>query len=102
MSGLDDLHKSLGMFQDGLNNLAINTGIKNATDQVDSLNQSTMDELQKRQAKTQLAQQLALHMTSFGANPAAVQQATGAIAPPKIENSSDAYQQAVATGDPKA
>jgi hypothetical protein len=99
MSGLDDLHKSLGMFQDGLNNLAINTGIKNATDQVDSLNQSTMDELQKRQAKTQLAQQLALHMTSFGANPAAVQQATGAIAPPKIENSTDAYQQAIATGD---
>jgi hypothetical protein len=101
MSGMDDLHKSLGMFTDGLNQLAINTGIKNATDQVDSINSSMTDELQKRQAKTQLAQQLALHMTSFGANPAAVQQATGAIAPPKIDSSSDAYQQAVATGDPK-
>ncbi len=96
---LDDLYKSLSMFQDGMQKLAINSGIQDATSQVDQINNSMMDEMQKRQAKTQAAQQLALQLTTAGANGQQIQTAMGAIAPQQIRNSQDAYQQAVSTGD---
>ena len=61
-----------------------------------------MDFLQKRQAQSQLANQLALQLTGVGANANQVQQAAGAIAPAAIKDSNDAYQMAAASGDPKA
>lgn len=97
---LDDLYKSLSMFQDGMQKLAINQGIQGATSQVEQLNSQMMSEMEKRQAQTQIAKNLSLQLTQAGANGQQIQTAMGAIAPPTIANSADAYNQAVATNDP--
>ncbi len=98
---MDDLFKSFSMFQDGMQKLAVNSGIQNATAKVDEINSSMMDEMQKRQAKTQLAQQMAMQLTQAGANGQQIQTVMGSIAPPPLTSSRDAFAQAVATGDEK-
>lgn len=96
---MDDLMKAFGAFNQGLQSLAINTGINNATQKVDEINNSLMSALEKRQAQSQLADQLALQLTGMGANASQVQQAFTSIAPPQIKDSQDAYQQALVSGD---
>ena len=96
---MDNFFKGLSVFQDGMQQLAVNQGIMGATEQVNAINSSMMEEMQKRQAKQQLASQLALQLTGIGAAPHQVATAMGAIGPAPIRDSNDAYQQAVASGD---
>ena len=96
---MNDLFQALSMFTDGMQQLAVTKGIQNATAAVDQLNQSGLDELQKRQQQQTLAKQLSLQLLGAGANAQQVQQAYSAVAPQAITSSGEAYQQAVQTGD---
>lgn len=97
---MDDLFKSLAMFQDGMQQLAVTAGVKNAADQVQQVNMSMNDELEKRKAQGQIAQQLGMQLSAIGAPVSQIQQAVGTIAPPQIKNANDAYNQALQTSDP--
>lgn len=97
---MDDLFKSVSLFRDGVQQLAITAGVKNAADQVQQVNMSMNDELEKRKAQGQIAQQLGMQLSAIGAPVSQIQQAVGTIAPPQIKNANDAYNQALQTSDP--
>ncbi len=96
---MENLFKALGIFQQSVQNAAITQGIMGAKDQVDQINQSNLSALEKRQQQSQLANQLALQLTGIGADPNRVSQAVGAVAPPVIKDSNDAFTQALQSGD---
>jgi hypothetical protein len=89
------------MFQNGLQQYAIGSGIQEATKQVDALNQANMSELEKRQQQQKIAQQLTLKLTQAGATGTQIQSAYGAIAPPELKTPQDWAQAATQTGDTK-
>lgn len=89
---LDDLLKGLAVFQDGLKSAAINQSMQEANQKLIDINAQFNDQLnqgvdmrkaqeQMLQQKMGLAQQLAGNMIGYGADAAAIQQATNFMAP---------------------
>lgn len=96
---MDEMLRAGQMFSDSMQQLAISSGTKAAAQQVEQINQSNMDEMQKRQAKTQAAQQLALHLVGAGANGTQIQAAKGAIMPEAINSGVDMTRVGMLKGD---
>jgi hypothetical protein len=78
---MQDLFQALQMFQQGVQQAAIYDGVNNATAQMQQIQQSAVDEGQKRQQFQQLANQTALRLTGAGANGSQIQSAFNAINP---------------------
>lgn len=99
MSSLNEILAAFSAFNQGLTKYAVNKGINDAKAQVDQLNQQEIGLMQKRQAQEQVAKDLALKLTSFGADQNDVHAAYGAIAPKAFQSPQDMYQQGLASGD---
>lgn len=96
---MDDLYKALGMFQQGVQQYAISSGVADATKAIDDLNKQNLDFFAKRNAQQQIAQQAAMQLMGAGANASQVQSAMAALAPQQIKDSNDLYAQALQTGN---
>lgn len=94
---LDDLLKGLAGFQEGVQSLAVSQGINKAQEQVAQLNSQMLKETERRQALSQISNNLVLQLSQAGANPQQVAQAAGAIAPPAIKDGNDAFLQGLQT-----
>lgn len=97
-----DLYQGLQMFSNGLKEAAINQGISNAFENVQEINQSQMQEMEKRAAQQAVANQLAATMAGAGASGQQYQMAMGAVAPKALEKPEDFFAAAVTAKDPKA
>ncbi len=100
-SGLDDLLAGLSVFKQGVTQYAVGQGIQNAQDQISQINSSQQSEIQKRQALTDTANNLTLHLAGLGADANTIQQTAAAIKPVSIATPQEAYNQAVAKGSPE-
>lgn len=100
MSGVDDLFKGLTEFNQGLGQLAAGNAIRNATSQVDALNQQNMADVQKRQSQQQISQSLAANLSAMGAPMQQVAQASNALAPNQPTTPDQAFAIAQQTGHP--
>jgi hypothetical protein len=98
---MDDLYKALSMFKDGAQELATSRAIAGAHDQVQSIRQTEMDEMQKRQAYSNIANDLVSRMAQFGTPTTTMAAAQSAIAPPSITNANQANLEALMTGSPQ-
>jgi hypothetical protein len=78
---MEDLFKALQMYQTGVQQAAFTSAANEASAQMQQIQQSQLDDMQKRQALQQLANQSTLKMLGTGANAAQVGQAFNAIAP---------------------
>lgn len=78
---IQDLYQALQMFQSGVKEAATTEAVNDATDVMNQINISGMQEQQKRASLQNLANQLALKMTGTGASAASVQQAFNAVNP---------------------
>jgi hypothetical protein len=93
----DELFKAFGVFNAGLKEYAIGTGIRQATDQLQQLNQSTVNETELKQQKFALANNLASQLVGLGANSEQIQLATQAFSP-KFKSAAEA----ISAGDTSA
>ncbi len=98
MSDFDALTKGMALFNDGMQKFSTSRAINLAQEQVQSLNDSEMDEMKKRQQMSQISQNLALNLTKGGASASAVQQAAGVLMPAAVKDSNDANMQGLLTG----
>lgn len=102
MPYMDDLFKSMGMFKDGMQQLAVSQGINDATNEINGL-KSKIDEqtgqamtvMQQNSEQKRITQQLAARMTSANAQPQQVAQMVQNFTPPEMKSSAD-FQQAMA------
>lgn len=99
MASLDEIMKAFGAFNQGLKQNAIYTGINQARQAVDQVNQQQIGEMEKRQQQEQIAKSLALQMTGMGADGNDIRTAYSTLAPEKIASSADALRIGVMTGD---
>lgn len=81
MGFLDDLQQSLGIFNQGVQQLSTQRAISQANDQVQAIRDSSLAEDQKQQEFRNLAQDLTLKMTAQGASAAHIQNIASAFAP---------------------
>jgi len=98
---LDDLLKSLAVFDQGVKEYATSNAISDAQSQVQALNQSTQDEMAKRNQLSQIGNNLALHLAKVGTPVSQIESAVGFIKPKAFKDAEDMYVQGVATGDEK-
>ena len=98
---MDDLFKAMGMFKDGMQQLAVTKGINDAHAEVDSLKQGELDIMQQRSQQTQIANRLASQLAGMGATGQQIQTAHAALAPQQIKSSADAQRMALESGNPQ-
>ena len=99
MSSIDDILKAFGAFNQGMQHYAVASGINEATSQVDQLKQQQLSQLEQRKQQEQIAKNLALKLTSFGADQNDVGTAYNAIAPQKFTSPDQIAQAALQSGD---
>ena len=80
---MQDLFQALKMLQDGVQQFAVGRVINDANDQVRQIHETEMDHRTKIQNLRNLSNQLTMRLSGMGANPTQVEQAAGAVAPPK-------------------
>lgn len=94
-----DLQAAINGFNTALTDYATNSAIQSATQQVQQLNQMGLADAEKRQAASNLANQLALQLTGIGASGTQIQSAFSAIAPKQFTSSSQLYGEGLLTGN---
>ena len=94
-----DLQTAINGFNTALTDYATNSAIQSATQQVQQLNQMGLADAEKRQAASNLANQLALQLTGIGASGTQIQSAFSAIAPKQFASSSQLYGEGLLTGN---
>lgn len=99
---LSDLKQALDMFNSGLQEYAVSSAIRGATEQVQQINMQSEDEFKRRQGLQELGQGLALQLGQIGASPQQIQQAAGAIMPRALGGSSDLFSQGLQAQSPEA
>jgi hypothetical protein len=90
---LQELFQAMGMFKEGLTQMSVARGISTAQEQMNELNATATDELEKRSALQGIANNLALNLGKTGAPVHQIQSAVGAIAPAAIRTPEDAMMQ---------
>lgn len=88
-------------FREGLTRLSTSRAISQAQDDVNSLNNSEMDEMEKRQKLAAVSQNLTLRLSGLGADPQQIAQSAGAIRPAPFADAQDMFIQSQATKSPK-
>lgn len=96
---MDDLFKALQMFQTGVQQAATTAAVNDAADYMQQLNQSGLNESQKRQAQMQAANQLALKMVGTNANATQIEAAFKAVGPQQFATPEQAITQGVLSGN---
>jgi len=94
-----DLQSAINGFNTALTDYATNSAIQSATQQVQQLNQMGLADAEKRQAASNLANQLALQLTGIGASGTQIQSAFSAIAPKQFTSSSQLFGEGLLTGN---
>lgn len=90
---LDDLQKSLGMFQEAMTQSAVKKAVADATDQAQRINITTTNELEKRQAMFGLSNQLAQQFLAAGLSPQQAAQGASLFQPQRAESAEQAFSQ---------
>lgn len=101
MGFLDELSQGMQQFNAGVQQYGITKGIGEAQEQLKQLNATAMDEMEKRAAQQQIANNLTLQLSSLQAPLGLTQQASGAIKPADITNPEQAIMQGVLTNSQK-
>ena len=96
---MDDLYQALNMFKAGVKDLNVARVISGANEQVQAIRASEADEAAKRQALTQLSQQLVGQMGAIGAPAADIAQQAGNIMPKSYANANAMNEDALMTGN---
>lgn len=78
---LDDLLKGLSVFNLGVTQAASSKAINDANEQVQQLNMVEMDRAERIQAQSQIGNELALKLSSVGADPSKIQSVIGQLSP---------------------
>jgi len=99
---MDDLFQALKMFQQGAQEYATGSAIREAAAQVKDINKIQQDEFMKRQQLEETGKQLALQLGAIGAPAAQIQQAAGAIMPQQLKGPEDFFSQAAQATTPEA
>lgn len=86
---IDDLGKSLKIFDDGMKRFGTTRAINQAQDELNTVNTMETDEAAKRQKQMMIAQNLAMHMTKTGADPSQIQMSAGVITPKPLTQTDD-------------
>ena len=95
---LSELFTAMNMFKQGVQEFATARGISQAQEQVEALKGAQMDELERRSALSNIANNLTLNLAKTGAPVSQVQLATGAIAPAAIKTPEEAMMQGALAG----
>lgn len=98
---MEDLATGLKMFNEGVQQYAVSSAISNATQHVQELNASAMDENQKRAEQMQIANQLAAKMAGLGATGAQLQ-AVDHIAPAQLSTPEDYFKASLTASNPES
>lgn len=98
-ASFSDLQTAISNFNSSLKDYATNSAIQSATQQVQELNQMGLADAEKRQAASNLANQLALQLTGIGASGAQIQNAFSAIAPKQFASPSQLFGEGLLTGN---
>jgi hypothetical protein len=98
---LDDLLKSFGALQQGVQQYAVTRAISSANDQVQTLNAGEQDEMAKRKQLGMIGNNLALALGGIGAPVSQIQSAVGAIKPEAFKSAEEMYMGGVNAGDQK-
>lgn len=90
---LQDLATAFKMFNDGVKEYAIGSGIRGAQQQVMDLKAQALDEVKERQGLAAISQGLTMQLASIGAPLGQMQAAVGAVAPAAIKDANEANMQ---------
>lgn len=90
-ASFSDLQNAIAGFNNQVQSYAVQSAVTNASQQVQQLQSSQLDEVEKRNQTQQLSQQLALQLTGLGANASQVQGAMAATAPKSLDTYGDMY-----------
>ncbi len=101
LSGFEQMMAGLGSLSKSMKEFATTRATSQAQDEINNLNSSEMDEMDKRNKLSAVAQNLTLRLSGLGVDPTQVAQIGGAIKPAAISSAEDAYAAAAATKDPK-
>lgn len=96
---MEDLATGLHMFNQGIQQYAVNTAIADSTKQIQDLNASTVDETQKRAQQMQIANQLAAKMAGYGATGAQLQ-AVDRLTPQQFSTPEDYFKASLSASNP--
>lgn len=96
---LDDVLKAFGAFKEGVQEYAATQAITQAQQQVQQLQQSDMDEMQRRRQLSQVGNNLAVELAKFNAPATRVATAIGGIAPTPFKDANAMNMAALETGD---
>jgi hypothetical protein len=96
---LPTLQEALNSFVQGTRDLALTRSLSQANLAVQNIKGSTISEMEKRKALTQVAQSLTFDMLAKGANASQVQTAYASMAPKGVNGSDDAILQGLLQGD---
>ena len=77
MSGLDDFIKGATLFKQGMQELAVNNALQDATKKIQDVNALMADENDRLAASTQVANELAMRMAASGADAAKIEATAG-------------------------
>lgn len=98
MSGLDDFMQGIKAFDEGITQFAVGKAISGAKDQMDQLNQSAMNEMERRAELEKISKGLTLQLGGLGAPVSQIQSAVGAVAPKALGTPGAALWEGIQTG----
>lgn len=101
MTGFEQMMAGLSSLSTGMKNLATTRATSQAQDEVNALNSTEMDEMDKRNKLSAVAQNLTLRLSGIGADPTQIAQVTGAIKPANFADAQDMYIQSQLNGSKK-
>lgn len=97
-----DLMQALNNLNQGMTELSAGRAIRSASEQAQMINMNEQDQFKKNQAFTQLGQGLAAQLSSIGASPTQVQQASQIYMPKQLTSPADFFAQAAQATSPEA
>lgn len=99
MPGNDDLFTALKMFRDGAQQLSTQRAITAATEQVNQVKQTELDEHKQRAAIQQISNGMVAQLAGIGAPATTIAQVAGALGPKEYANSNQMNADALLTGN---
>lgn len=96
---LDELLKGLGAFQQGMTQAAVGRGVSQAQEAVQQINSAQMKEMERRQALSQVSNNLMMELSKTGADAQTIQQAAMPFVQKDLKNSQDFLTLGMEKGD---
>lgn len=101
MAFLDDLAKSVGIFQQGMQQLSTTRAFSRANDELSEINQQALNEQEQRAATQQVSNQLGQELLQAGQPIARIQQALQSFGPAPLAGPGELITEGVTFDDPE-